>query len=268
MKNMKLLEHLDNVLAPNGKFDVEIFTKLFNAYCESLSSMTEPEDEEDRGPWKDSTMKHQIFDYWPTNRPKNHKNAKLWSGTNDLAWVLADYADYDPDITKELFKIKNKAKATLAVSSTLSAHFYSDVQVSKPSLTKSAKDPQAFYVFPYGVTTEHYASKPYRYVVTINEQQSLDLESLSRSNCLLFLKKAGLTKVPKIIATAPNFRTRMWDLLREHFNNPIKFQKFWLDSGYKLLKDTEGSVVLPIEPQYIVLDLNLIKSFKLDETGE
>jgi hypothetical protein len=42
----------------------------------------------------DATMKHQIFDYWPSNRPKGLGNFP--ANTNDLPWVLADYATMDP----------------------------------------------------------------------------------------------------------------------------------------------------------------------------
>jgi hypothetical protein len=92
----KLLAELDKFLMPGGELNEPRFEYLFDIYAGDLSSYTEPDEEsEDWEPWNDSTMKHQIFDYWPTNRIARHPNFELWKNWNDLAWVLADYAPDD-----------------------------------------------------------------------------------------------------------------------------------------------------------------------------
>lgn len=69
-----------------------------------MASCYEPEDEEERAAWGDSTMIHQIFDYGPS-RPKWDAASK-----NDLASVLNDiYAD-DPEGQAEVLDVARRAK--------------------------------------------------------------------------------------------------------------------------------------------------------------
>lgn len=86
----------------NGKVDDKKFDYLFFKFGEDAAVITEPDpdDEDNYGAWSDSTLKHQIFDYWPTNRPKS---AGQWpSGINDLPWVLMGYADDESEIIEDI----------------------------------------------------------------------------------------------------------------------------------------------------------------------
>jgi hypothetical protein len=102
----KLLKALDEAMAPNGKLDDKAFKFFFDEWIETLATFTEPDpsDEDEYGPWRDSTMKHQVFDYWGTVRPKNAGNAEAWKNKNDLAWVLTDAASFDAEIKQDILK--------------------------------------------------------------------------------------------------------------------------------------------------------------------
>lgn len=113
----ELLDLLDSVIAPDGKVDSAAFDYFFNMYAESLSYQTEPEEEEcicdideddkdsehldecnygNHDGWRDSTLKHKVFTYWPSKRHAGVGNYP--AGVNDLPWVLATWASGEPDV--------------------------------------------------------------------------------------------------------------------------------------------------------------------------
>jgi len=102
--NKKILSILDEALSPDGKnIDNDLFDKLFNEFGEDLAVFTEPDpkDEDTYEMWNESTLKHQVFDYWIDSRPKN---ARPFPG-NDLPWILACYSAADPSVNKSILKI-------------------------------------------------------------------------------------------------------------------------------------------------------------------
>ena len=102
--NKKMLSILDEALSPDGKkIDHKLFDQLFSEFGEDLAVFTEPDpkDEDEYAMWSESTLKHQVFDYWGDARPKN---LRPFPG-NDLPWVLACYSATDPSINKIILKI-------------------------------------------------------------------------------------------------------------------------------------------------------------------
>lgn len=105
MSNMSeldnLLAMLDAYLAPDKKLNDERWNYLYDLMWEALSNHTEPTDKESRDAWCDATVKHMIFSYWPTERPKELKSN--WpEGVNDLSWVIIDYIKGDTEARQEL----------------------------------------------------------------------------------------------------------------------------------------------------------------------
>ena len=105
--NPEVVEEVDAFLLQDGIPNSARFDYLFDLLGESLayfiSSMVPT--------GRDATLRHQIFDYWPTQRPDTDPNKKAWEGFNDLSWVLGEYAGHTDDDKTEDWAVWNEIRA-------------------------------------------------------------------------------------------------------------------------------------------------------------
>jgi hypothetical protein len=106
--NEVLLLEIEKWLAPKGKLNEARYAYLFDRWADSLASWTEQP-----GGWHDSTQKHQIFDYWPTERPKTNPRYGFWSKINDLPWVMAEYEKSNDDPGRNNYEVWNGMRADM-----------------------------------------------------------------------------------------------------------------------------------------------------------
>ena len=135
------LEVLDAAFIDNGKINLSVWDYMWDKWAEALAYHTEPphDDLEEYEPWRDSTVKHQVFSYWPTSRPSSHPNKRVWKGTNDLAWCLAEYVEGDKDLEQDVREDLEKAmekSVSLAATDSVSKK----IQVGKGSGTVVSED--------------------------------------------------------------------------------------------------------------------------------
>lgn len=148
---MSLLEKLDNFVAPNGKLDSQAFKYLFDEYGEMLSSYTEPSDEDmdEWEPWNESTLKHQVFDYWPTDRTGGNYPKDI----NDLPWVISEYIKFteDKETEEEILKFIEKYNKTESYAKKYGIYYdftkYGDYKLVEKYPTFNTEDEAWEYLF-------------------------------------------------------------------------------------------------------------------------
>jgi hypothetical protein len=103
-KFMELRFILDYFFIKNGKVDSKRFEYLYALYNDAISDsnyqyLESLEDDEVIQGFYDSTLKHQVFDYFPYEKfMKRPKKANAWEGMNDLSTVIAGYLwSFGPD---------------------------------------------------------------------------------------------------------------------------------------------------------------------------
>lgn len=114
VKQKTLLATLDSIIAPSGFFDQSAYDFFLDKNAELLSLMTEPditEDEDEWNSWNESTLKHQIFDFMKSQRPRILNKPYLQT-YNDLPWAIVTmvkaYVDMDKEVDKQIAEWYNQ----------------------------------------------------------------------------------------------------------------------------------------------------------------
>jgi hypothetical protein len=94
---LKVRDAIDAYINPDGNPDDSKWDALYNKYSEDIANNNSDflDDDDDTGAFGDSTLKHQVFDYFPYS---NWPIRELPEGGNDLSTVVAAYVSsfYNP----------------------------------------------------------------------------------------------------------------------------------------------------------------------------
>lgn len=112
ISNKELLKVLDDaIIGPDGAVNDDAFMVFFNAFAEDLANINEPEDEDERDAFHDSTLKHQAFDFAPSNI---ERNIPPWNqGNYDLPSHLVYFVEVmggDDEVKEAVLNVAKEAK--------------------------------------------------------------------------------------------------------------------------------------------------------------
>jgi len=119
LSDKEMLAMLDDVFIKDGKLNQKVYDEFFWGPGRDVAMFLEPDENEDpdgSAAWHDSTLKHQIHDYYDGPLRKTG----IWKNSYDLPSVLVRFSSGDADSQEELLDvIKDVKKKGIAEGNTV-----------------------------------------------------------------------------------------------------------------------------------------------------